>query len=106
MQRDDFVSRLIDRAPTQELKDRIAELAMHDFGDADLEEGLEKRIKLIQEREDRKVLDRIKAFYKLAVDTGGKEKIEWCRKAIAELMQPPSINLHPKDAAKRLKGKS
>jgi len=84
--RNDLVSRLIDRAPTQELKDKIAELSMHDFGDADLEEVLENRIKSIREREDKKLLERIKTFYKQAISAGDKGMAIRCRKMISEML--------------------
>jgi hypothetical protein len=84
--RNDFVSRLIDRAPTQEMKDRIAALAIHDFDDADLEAVLENNIKLIREREDKKLMERLKTFYQQAVAAKDKEKIDSCRRMMNEFL--------------------
>jgi len=84
--RNDFVSRLIDRAPTQEMKDRIAASAIHDFGDVDLEKVLEKDIKQIREREDAKLKTSLLRCYKIAVAAKDKEKIDDCRRMMNKFL--------------------
>jgi len=86
LMRNDFVSRLIDRAPTQSMKNRIVALAMHDFGNDDLEVILEKDIRQIREREDAKLKTSLIRCYKLAVTAGDKDKIDGCRRMMNEFL--------------------